>query len=193
MKSHSCAHEDAVAAAANSGVWTPELRAHRDGCMTCAELTLVVAAMAADAEELMNLTKPLPDPGIIWLRARLAEREDKFRRATRGIVGATGDDRGGGRNRNGLCPGTVDVDQGTRDRPRPGICGCGSTARSRISDPGDGDEPPGAGRSRPVGADVGPRELSRVVSSQPNSSHQPTPNTAMSASTWLIHPGQIER
>jgi hypothetical protein len=54
--------------------------------MTCAELTLVVAAMAADAEELMNLTKPLPDPGIIWLRARLAEREDKFRRATRGIV-----------------------------------------------------------------------------------------------------------
>jgi hypothetical protein len=86
MKSHSCAHEDAVVTAANSGVWTPELRAHRDGCMTCAELTLVVAAMAADAEELMNLTKPLPDPGIIWLRARLAEREDKFRRATRGIV-----------------------------------------------------------------------------------------------------------
>ena len=86
MKRISCAQEDAVAAAANSGVWTPELRAHRDGCMTCAELTLVVAAMAADAEELMNLTKPLPDPGIIWLRARLAEREDKFRRATRGIV-----------------------------------------------------------------------------------------------------------
>jgi hypothetical protein len=86
MKYQSCAQEDAVAAAATSGVWTPELRAHRDGCMACAELTLVVAAMATDAEELMNLTKPLPDPGIIWLRAQLAEREDKFRRATRGIV-----------------------------------------------------------------------------------------------------------
>lgn len=86
MKNRSCTHEDAVAAAARTGEWTPELRAHRDGCMTCAELTLVVAAMAADAEGLSNLNSPLPDPGVIWLRARLAEREHTFRRATRAIV-----------------------------------------------------------------------------------------------------------
>lgn len=86
MKIQTCIHEDAVAAAAKTGVWRPELQAHRDGCLTCAELTLVVAAMAADAEELMNLTNPLPDPGVIWLRARLAERERNFRRATRAIV-----------------------------------------------------------------------------------------------------------
>ncbi|MDX2437340.1 MAG: hypothetical protein QNL88_09845 [Acidobacteriota bacterium] len=86
MKTHSCAHEDAVTAAARSGEWTPELQAHRDGCMTCAELTLVVAAMAADAGELMDLTSPIPDPGVIWFRARLAERENNFRRATRAIV-----------------------------------------------------------------------------------------------------------
>jgi hypothetical protein len=86
MSDHSCPFEDAVAAAANSGVWTPELRAHRDGCMTCAELTLVAAALAEDADELLGLPRPLPDPGIIWLRARLAERENNFRRATRAIA-----------------------------------------------------------------------------------------------------------
>lgn len=86
MKNTTCAHEDAVTAAARSGDWTSELMAHRDGCMACAELTLVVAAMAADAEELLDLADPLPDPGVIWLRARLAERENNFRRATRAIV-----------------------------------------------------------------------------------------------------------
>ena len=88
MKSpHSeCPHEEAVASAARTGDWSPELRAHRDGCMTCAELTLVVTALAADAEELMNDPRALPDAGVMWLRARLANREQKFHRATRAIV-----------------------------------------------------------------------------------------------------------
>ena len=81
-----CPFEDAVNAAARSGDWNPELRAHRDGCMTCAELTLVVAALAADAESLSDESLALPDPGLIWMRSRLAAREQKFRRATRGIV-----------------------------------------------------------------------------------------------------------
>jgi hypothetical protein len=54
--------------------------------MICAELTLVVSALAADAERLMDDPKPLPDPGVIWMRARLADREQKFHRATRAIV-----------------------------------------------------------------------------------------------------------
>jgi hypothetical protein len=86
MKNHFCSHEDAVAAAAASGVWTPELRAHRDGCLTCAELTLVVAALAADAEQLGDGDIPLPDPGVLWFRAQLAERERVFKRATSAIV-----------------------------------------------------------------------------------------------------------
>ena len=86
MNAKSCPHEDAVNAAARSGDWSPELRAHRDGCMTCAELTLVVAALAADAEVLSDESIALPDPGLIWMRSRLAAREQKFRRATRGIV-----------------------------------------------------------------------------------------------------------
>lgn len=86
MKNQSCPHEDAVVAAARTGDWTSELSAHRDGCMTCAELTLVVAAMAADAEALDDMARPLPDARVIWLRARLAERENIYRRATRAIV-----------------------------------------------------------------------------------------------------------
>jgi hypothetical protein len=81
-----CPHEEAVATAARSGDWSPELEAHRDGCLTCAELTLVVAALAADAEELAGIEAPLPDPGSIWLRARLASRERDYIRATRAIV-----------------------------------------------------------------------------------------------------------
>jgi len=75
-----------VAAAARSGDWSPELKAHRDGCLTCAELTLVVAALVTDAEGLAAMDVPLPDPAPIWLRARLATRERAYHRATRAIA-----------------------------------------------------------------------------------------------------------
>jgi hypothetical protein len=86
MTTTSCSYEDAVTAAARSGDWSPELKAHRDGCLTCAELTLVVAALAADAEELAAIDTPLPDSALIWLRARLATRERQYQHATRAIV-----------------------------------------------------------------------------------------------------------
>jgi hypothetical protein len=82
----SCPHEDAIARAAASGEWSEELRAHRDGCLTCAELTLVTAALATDAEELLGDTRPLPDPDLIWVRAQLEEREEILKKATRGIA-----------------------------------------------------------------------------------------------------------
>jgi hypothetical protein len=86
MTTKSCSYEEAVTTAARSGDWSPDLKAHRDGCLTCAELTLVVAALAADAEELAAIDRPLPDPAPIWLRARLASREHQYHRATRAIV-----------------------------------------------------------------------------------------------------------
>ena len=85
MKNKPCLYEDAVAAAARSGEWSAELGAHRDGCLSCAEVTLVVAALASDAEELSEGSPPLPDPGLIWLRARIAARERKVKNATRWI------------------------------------------------------------------------------------------------------------
>jgi hypothetical protein len=86
MRSEACPYEEAVAVAAKSGDWSPELRAHRDGCLTCAELTLVVAALAADAEELTASATPVPDPGLIWLRSRFESRQGDYRRATRAIT-----------------------------------------------------------------------------------------------------------
>jgi hypothetical protein len=86
MSKTSCPHEEAIVAAARSGEWNEELKAHRDGCLSCAELTLVVAALVADAEDLASIDAPLPDPAPIWLRARLASRERQYERATRAIV-----------------------------------------------------------------------------------------------------------
>lgn len=80
-----CPFEDATAAAARSGDWSAELAAHRDGCLSCAELTLVSAALAADAEGLAADPRPLPDPAVIWLRAAIAAREATLARATRAI------------------------------------------------------------------------------------------------------------
>ncbi len=86
MNTKPCSYEEAVTAAVRSGNWSPELKAHRDGCLVCAELTLVVAALASDAEELAASNTPLPDPAPIWLRSQLASRERQYNRATRAIV-----------------------------------------------------------------------------------------------------------
>jgi len=86
MTDKACPYEESVTKAARSGKWSSELEEHRNGCLGCAELTLVVAAFTTDAEMLEALDAPLPDPSAIWLRARLATRERDFQRATRAIV-----------------------------------------------------------------------------------------------------------
>lgn len=86
MSRTSCRYEKAVSEAARSGEWTKELLAHREGCLVCAELTLVVAALTTDAEALTADPRPLPEAEAIWLRARLAARRRTFERATRPIV-----------------------------------------------------------------------------------------------------------
>jgi hypothetical protein len=85
MKTHSCPHEEEVAAAARSGEWSDELRDHRDSCLVCAELTIVIAALAVDADDLSHAAPALPDPSLIWLRARLSARQREVHRATRWI------------------------------------------------------------------------------------------------------------
>jgi hypothetical protein len=86
MTDKACPYEEPVAEAARSGKWSSELEAHRNGCLSCAELTLVVAACTTDAEMLEALDAPLPDPSAIWLRALLATRERDYHRATQAIV-----------------------------------------------------------------------------------------------------------
>jgi hypothetical protein len=86
MNRTSCSYETAVSAAARSGEWSEELLAHREECLVCAQLTLVVAALHADAGALNADPRPLPLAEAIWLRARLDGRRRKFELATRPIV-----------------------------------------------------------------------------------------------------------
>ena len=86
MTHEQCSREREILTAVRSGDWSPELEKHRNSCLDCAELTIVVAALTGDAEDLMALPEPLPDPTSVWLRARLASKERDFRRATRAIV-----------------------------------------------------------------------------------------------------------
>ena len=81
-----CPYEAAVAAEARTGEWSAENDAHRRECLSCAELSLVVAALEIDARELAEIDEPLPDPSAVWLRATLANRERDYQRATRAIV-----------------------------------------------------------------------------------------------------------
>jgi hypothetical protein len=86
MSDHECPHEARVLEAARSDDWSPELEAHRNGCLSCAELTLVAAALGTDSDALADIDRPLPDPELIWLRAQLANRERDCQRATRTIT-----------------------------------------------------------------------------------------------------------
>lgn len=85
MRLERCPNEDAVARAAGSGNWNEELAGHRDRCPICAEVSMVVAALAADGDEFAAHAPPPPDPGLIWLRSRLAARERQVKKATRWI------------------------------------------------------------------------------------------------------------
>lgn len=81
-----CGFEDRVRDAARTGRWSEDLRDHCAACEPCAETTLVTAALSADSETLDRTAHQLPDPRVIWMRARLEKRQQKSMKAVRGIV-----------------------------------------------------------------------------------------------------------
>jgi len=83
-----CGFSERVRQAASSGVWTDELRDHCAACEPCAETTLVTAALCEDAAFINDEAPPLPDPTVLWMRARLERRQRTSRRALQGIVWA---------------------------------------------------------------------------------------------------------
>lgn len=84
MSARPCEREAAVAAAVRDDAWTDELRAHAAGCATCAEVVFVAGALLDDARAAAEA--PLPDPGLIWLEARLRARRLAVARASRPIT-----------------------------------------------------------------------------------------------------------
>ncbi len=85
MSAPSCSAEEAVLAALRSGEWEDDLRAHVAGCQACSETVLVAGALVTDARAVEH-ARPLPDPGAIWLDARLRARRLSIDRATRPIA-----------------------------------------------------------------------------------------------------------
>jgi hypothetical protein len=85
MKPEQCTYEEAVARAAQSGDWTPALRAHAAECTTCSEVALVSGFLQAEAEA-ARAEALLPDPGHIWRKAQLASIQAAAERALRPIA-----------------------------------------------------------------------------------------------------------
>jgi hypothetical protein len=86
-----CPRQTEVRQLVTSGHWPhacpPELRAHLDGCRSCAGLLLVTQTFQASRATLSAQAK-LPAAGAIWWRAQLRRRNAAVERLSRPLLGA---------------------------------------------------------------------------------------------------------
>jgi hypothetical protein len=84
MKPANCSQEEAVAMAAGTENWPGALAAHTEHCAVCRDVAQTARAMRdlasplnevdeSDPHGISQQTRPLPDPDLIWQRARLDE------------------------------------------------------------------------------------------------------------------------
>jgi hypothetical protein len=83
MNAHDCEKEAAVLAAAASGQWEADLRAHARGCAACQDAVEVWHYMQTEARDLDASLDPaeIPHPGLIWWRRRILDQHAAARRA----------------------------------------------------------------------------------------------------------------
>ena len=81
MKLDSCARAESVVQAARTGRWSDEIAAHVAKCVSCRQSSRVVRWMIELAETVDSGAGPLPDPELIWLKARILRRSQGPRRA----------------------------------------------------------------------------------------------------------------
>lgn len=79
MNSVNCHRESQAVAAARSGQWSAELRAHLARCQACADAALVVHFLQAQ-EESADLPA-LPSAGQVWWKAQIRTRRLDAERA----------------------------------------------------------------------------------------------------------------
>ena len=84
MSANGCPREAEILRAVRADGWTDDLRDHARGCPECADALLVAAWLAEPAGA--GAPQPLPDPDLIWWKARLLARRDAVERATRPIA-----------------------------------------------------------------------------------------------------------
>ncbi len=80
--SKGCPQEASVSRAARTGQWDDALEAHAAACPACAEAVLISNSLRAIALETED-HKPLPDPYLVWLKAKLTERQVASQRAAK--------------------------------------------------------------------------------------------------------------
>ncbi len=74
MKYDPCPRGESAVRAAHTGRWSGELASHVEGCISCRESSRVARWLIERAEAGDLRSAPLPDPNLIWLRAKIRER-----------------------------------------------------------------------------------------------------------------------
>lgn len=81
MKPEPCTHGKSVVQAARTGRWGDELAAHARECPSCRESARVARWMFELAKAADLGPDSLPDPHLVWLKARIQRRSEDQRRA----------------------------------------------------------------------------------------------------------------
>lgn len=80
MKPDPCPHGEPVAQAVRTGMWSDQLKTHVAACVSCRESGRVVRWMSELAQSVDSGSASLPDPYLIWLKARIRRRsQDSWR------------------------------------------------------------------------------------------------------------------
>ena len=80
--SKGCPQEASVLTAARTGQWDEALEAHAAACPACGEVALVSGSLRTFARETEGHHR-LPDPYLVWLKAKLTERQVASQRASK--------------------------------------------------------------------------------------------------------------
>ena len=76
-----CPRGDSMVRATRTGEWTDELAAHMAECTSCRESDRLVRWLMELAEKVDADSAPLPDPHLVWLKARIPGRSRDLERA----------------------------------------------------------------------------------------------------------------
>lgn len=85
-----CPREEAVLHAARAGGWSDELAAQGARCSSCGESGCAIRWMMELGQTVDSALAPLPDPSLIWLKARIRRRSEESWRTLLPIVIACG-------------------------------------------------------------------------------------------------------
>ena len=76
MMTDPCPRGESVIGAARAGRWSDELTAHVARCDSCRESSTAIRWMIEFGQTVDSAPAPLPDPYLIWLRARIRMRSE---------------------------------------------------------------------------------------------------------------------